>query len=254
MDGKERAASFKAGDLRMLWGMPPVSSQSSILILAKCIEIIVEKLYNRPIYYSEKRKQHMRNRDTKLRISFNSPVILTFTILCFLAMLLNNITDGASNTAFFSVYRSPLLSLQTYIRFFGHVIGHAGWEHLFGNIMLILVVGPLLEEKYGSANLLFVILATALATGLVHFIFFPRIMLLGASGVVFALILLSSITCVGEGEIPLTFILVAAIYIGQQIYEGLFVHDNISNLTHILGGIVGASLGFVMNRNRMSDY
>ena len=126
--------------------------------------------------------------------------------------------------------------------------------HFFGNITLILVVGPLLEEKYGSANLLFVILATALTTGLVHFIFFPGVGLLGASGVVFALILLSSFTSMKEGEIPLTFLLVAVIYIGQQVYEGLFVRDNVSNLTHILGGVVGAGLGFVMNRNKMNRY
>ncbi len=196
----------------------------------------------------------MANSSTKFKVSFNSPVILSFTILCFLAMLLNYATDGHSNSLAFSVYRSSPLDPMTYVRFLGHVVGHAGWEHLFGNITLILVVGPLLEEKYGSANLLFVILMTALATGIVHFVFFPRVMLLGASGVVFALILLSSFTCVREGEIPLTFILVAVIYIGQQVYEGLFVQDNISNLTHILGGVVGAGLGFVMNRNKMSRY
>ena len=83
------------------------------------------------------------------------------------------------------MYRSSLLSPLTYFRFFGHVLGHAGWEHFIGNIMLILVVGPLLEEKYGSANILFVILATALVTGIVNFIFFPYTQLLGASGVVF---------------------------------------------------------------------
>lgn len=196
----------------------------------------------------------MANSNTKFKVSFNSPVILSFTILCFLAMLLNYATNGRSNALAFSVYRSSLLEPMTYIRFLGHVVGHAGWEHLFGNITLILVVGPLLEEKYGSANILFVIIATALATGAVHFILFPRVMLLGASGVVFALILLSSFTCVREGEIPLTFILVAVIYIGQQVYEGLFVQDNISNLTHILGGLVGAGLGFAMNRNKMNRY
>lgn len=190
----------------------------------------------------------------KLKLSFNSPVILSFAILCFAAMVLNFVTRGLANQAFFSVYRSSLLSPLTYVRLFGHVLGHAGWEHFFGNITLILVVGPLLEEKYGSANMLFVILATALATGLVHFIFFPRLGLLGASGVVFALILLSSFTSMKEGEIPLTFILVAVIYIGQQVYEGLFVQDNVSNLTHILGGVVGAGLGFVMNKNKMNRY
>lgn len=188
----------------------------------------------------------------KMKVSFNSPVILSFAILCFGAMVLNFVTRGFANQAFFSVYRSSLLSPLTYVRMFGHVLGHAGWEHFFGNITLILVVGPLLEEKYGSANMLFVILATALATGLVHFIFFPRAGLLGASGVVFALILLSSFTSMREGEIPLTFLLVAVIYIGQQAYEGLFVQDNVSNLTHILGGMVGAGLGFVMNKNKMN--
>lgn len=190
----------------------------------------------------------------KLKISFNSPVILSFTILCFLVMILNIMTRGFTNQIFFSVYRSSLLSLWTYVRFFGHVLGHAGWSHFFGNITLILVVGPLLEEKYGSANMLFVVLATALTTGVVHFIFFPRVMLLGASGVVFAMILLSSFTCVKEGEIPLTFILVAVIYIGQQVYEGIFVQNNVSNLTHILGGMVGAALGYVMNKNKMNRY
>lgn len=119
---------------------------------------------------------------------------------------------------------------------------------------MILVVGPLLEEKYGSANMLFVILATALVTGIVHFLLFPRVQLLGASGVVFALILLSSFTSIKEGTIPLTFILVTVIYIGGQIYSGLFEQDNISNLTHILGGFVGAGLGYVMNKNRMNRY
>ncbi len=188
-------------------------------------------------------------REQRLKISFNSPVVLGFTVVCFGALILSMMTGGKANHLFFSVYRSSLMSPLTYIRFVGHVFGHAGWEHFLGNIMLILVVGPLLEEKYGSANLLFVVLATALVTGIANFALFPRVQLLGASGVVFALILLSSFTSMKEGEIPLTFILVAALYIGQQIYQGIFV--NVSNLTHILGGVVGAGLGYVMNKDKI---
>ncbi len=192
-------------------------------------------------------------REQKLKISFNSPVILGFAVICFGALILGMITGGRTNNMFFSVYRSSLLDPLTYVRFVGHVFGHAGWEHFLGNIMLILVVGPLLEEKYGSADLLFVILATALVTGIANFALFPRIQLLGASGVVFALILLSSFTSMKEGEIPLTFILVAALYIGQQVYQGIFVNDNVSNLTHILGGLVGAGLGYVMNKDKIHN-
>jgi GlpG protein len=190
----------------------------------------------------------MHSDSRKLHLSFNSPVILGFTIACFVALLLGQVTGGASTNALFSVYRSSLLDPLTYVRFFGHVLGHASWEHLIGNMMLLLVVGPLLEEKYGSVQILFVILVTALVTGIVNFIFFPHTQLLGASGVVFALILLSSFTGFKNGEVPVTFLLVAALYIGEQIYDGIFVQDNISNLTHILGGAVGSSLGFAMNK------
>lgn len=196
----------------------------------------------------------MSNGGKKIRLSFNSPVILGFTLACFIVLILDKVTGSASTLALFSVYRSSLASPLTYIRFFGHVLGHASWDHFFGNIMMLLVVGPLLEEKYGSANILFVILATALVTGVINFIFFPHVQLLGASGVVFAFILLASLTSIEEEKIPLTFILVALIYIGQQVYDGLFIRDNVSNLTHILGGIVGSDLGYVMNKNKMNRY
>ncbi len=196
----------------------------------------------------------MKNNGKKFRISFNSPVILTFTILCAITLLLNWITKGYTNDHFFSVFRSSWANPLTYVRLFGHIVGHADLNHFVGNIMLILVVGPMLEEKYGSSNIVFVILSTALATGLAHVLFVPGYGLLGASGVVFAFIMLSSFTCIREKEIPLTFILVAVLYIGEQVYQGLFVQSNISNLSHILGGLVGSGLGYIMHKNKMNKY
>ena len=196
----------------------------------------------------------MSGEKKKLKLSFNSPIVLGFTIVCVIVLIVDMLTLGASTNALFSVYRSSLLNPLTYIRFFGHVVGHADWSHFFGNIMMLLVVGPLLEEKYGSSNILFVILTTAFVTGLTNFIFFPNIQLLGASGVVFAFILLASMTSIKEGKLPLTFILVAVLYIGEQIYSGIFIHDNVSNLTHIIGGAVGSVLGYIMNKNKMNRY
>ncbi|MBR0410444.1 MAG: hypothetical protein IJI25_05505 [Eubacterium sp.] len=63
----------------------------------------------------------------------------------------------------------------------------------------------------------------------------------------FAFILLTSFTGFREGELPVTVILVAVIFLGQQIYEGLFVDDNVSNLSHILGGVIGAFAGYILN-------
>lgn len=184
---------------------------------------------------------------TILRISFNSPVVLSFTLICLAAYLLNCLTNGKNNLLLFEVYRSPLTNPLTYVRMFTHVLGHASWSHLINNMTLLLVIGPLLEEKYGSADLLIVTVTTAFVTGIVHFIFFPGTALLGASGVVFAYILLSSFACIKDGSIPLTFILVTILYIGGQIVDGVFIKDNVSNLTHIIGGIIGAFFGYLSN-------
>lgn len=193
----------------------------------------------------------MSGKNRQLSISFNSPVVLIFSLICLISLGLGVLTGERTTTLFFSVYRSSLSDPLTYVRFIGHVFGHAGWDHLISNLMLLLIVGPMLEEKYGSVNLLFVILITAIVTGVVNFVFFPNIRLLGASGVVFAFILLSSFASMRAGSIPMTFLLVAIIYIGGQLYDGIFVQDNVSNLTHILGGAVGSLFGYLAGRGRL---
>ena len=155
----------------------------------------------------------------KLRITFNSPITLGFVFISLAVMILNILTAGNSNLLLFSVWHSRLTSPLTYIRMFTHVLGHSGWDHYIGNMAYILLLGPMLEEKYGSKTLAGVVAVTALSTSLVNYILFPDVMLCGASGVVFAFILLSSFTSFKQGEIPLTFILVAVFFIGQQILE-----------------------------------
>ena len=184
----------------------------------------------------------------RIRITFNSPVILSFVGVCLLALILDKITGGISTLKLFSVYRSSFLNPLTYVRLIGHIFGHAGWSHFINNIMMILILGPMLEEKYGSKDILLVILITAVVTGAFHMIFSPFTRLLGASGVVFAFILLSSLTSFYDGGIPVTFILVAVIYIGEQIYQLIAITSNVSNITHIIGGAVGATFGFVSNK------
>lgn len=183
-----------------------------------------------------------------LRITFNAPVVLGFVFLSFFAMIANRITMGFSNRLLFMTYHSSLLSPLTYLRFFTHVLGHSGWAHFIGNASYLLLLGPMLEQKHGSAKILEIILITALMTGVVNYFLFWNVALCGASGVVFAFILLTSFTEFREGEIPLSVILVALIFIGQQVYEGLAVHNNVSNLSHVIGGLVGGVIGYALNK------
>lgn len=189
----------------------------------------------------------------KLKITFNAPVTLGFVLICFIATLLGSISGGKITQKVFMTYHSSLTNPMTYFRFITHIFGHSGWEHFIGNASYLLLLGPMLEEKYGSKEWVEVIGMTAVVTGLMNYIFFWNTGLCGASGVVFTFIILASFTSFREGEIPLTFILAAVLFIGQQIYEGIMVRDNISNTAHITGGIVGAVIGYGSNRKSKYD-
>ena len=183
-----------------------------------------------------------------LRLQYNSPVVLSFALLSLVVLWLHNLTGGRSTTALFSVYRSSFRDLGTYPRFVTHVLGHTGYAHYIGNMMMILVVGPPLEEKYGSRPLFWAIFLTALVSGMVHWLFFPGTALLGASGIVFMMIVMSSLAGMRDGCIPITLILVLILYIGGEIVDGVTLGDNVSQLTHIIGGLCGAFLGLSMRR------
>ncbi len=139
--------------------------------------------------------------------------------------------------------RPRLESLGDYVALFSHVVGHSSWKHLLGNFTLILLLGPLLEERHGSGALLFMILCTALVTSLLNLFIF-KTYVLGASGIVFMFILLASTANVRVGEIPLTFIAVAVLYLGGELVAA-FKNDQVSQMAHLIGGLAGAAFGFL---------
>ena len=186
----------------------------------------------------------------RFAIRFNAPVVLSFAIISLLVLVLDSVTGGASTARLFCVYRAPLTDPLTYVRFFTHVLGHSGYSHYMGNMLLLLLVGPGLEEKYGSRNLLLTIVITAFATGLVQFLLFPHSALLGASGIVFMMIVLSSFTESRGGGIPITLILVVIFYLGGEIIDGIRNTDSVSQLTHVVRGVLGMIFGFLYRGGR----
>ncbi|BCJ99140.1 rhomboid family intramembrane serine protease [Anaerocolumna chitinilytica] len=182
------------------------------------------------------------------KFQYNSPVTLTFAFISFGALILGYLTRGLSTHLFFSVYRSPLTDPLAYFRAFGHVLGHASWSHYSGNMVLFLVLGPILEEKYKSKDFFFMIAITALVSGLFYMFFYPGNILLGASGIVFMMIVLSSAAGMRDGKIPLTLLLVLVVYLGGEVLS-VGAKDGVAHAAHIIGGICGAGFGLVRKRN-----
>ena len=182
-----------------------------------------------------------------MKIRYNSPVILTFSLAAILVYLVTMAVPGLQ-TLFVLAPGFSALSPASWLTLFSYTLGHAGAAHLAGNLAFILLVGPLVEEKYGSGRTLAMMAFTALVTAILQLLFFPE-GLLGASGIVLMLIILSSWTNFRSGEIPLTFILVALLFLGREVLDA-FQPDQISQFAHIIGGITGGLFGLLLGRRK----
>ena len=179
-----------------------------------------------------------------IQFDYNSPVILTYLFLSLGVWFLNSITRGKTNKLLFSSYRSSPLNPFTYIRLFTHAIGHKDLDHLIHNFLFILLVGPMIEEKYGSINLIIMLLITSLVIALFNLIF-NDYCILGASGNVYMLIVLSSFSNITEGKIPLTLILILIFYVIGEIRKSLLEgNKKIYHDGHLLGALCGILFGF----------
>lgn len=184
-----------------------------------------------------------------INFDYNSPVIITYLLVSIGAWCLSVITKGKTNKLLFTSYRSSMLNPFTYVRLFTHSIGHKDWNHLVSNFLYILLIGPMIEEKYGSVNLLVMLLLTSLVIGLFNTIF-SNYVITGASGNVYMLIVLSSFSNIAEGKIPLTLVLIFLFYITTELKNGLVEgNKKVYHDGHILGALCGLAFGFLLLHN-----
>lgn len=177
---------------------------------------------------------------------YNAYVTLSFFFLSLLALILDKITIGRANKYLFSTEKASLINPLTYIRFFTHILGHSDWNHFSNNFLKILLLGPLIEEKYGSINFLIMILGTAFLIAIVNYIKADT-RLLGASGIAFMLIALSAFVNVTGNKIPLTLVLIVLFYVVDEVVK-IWKKDNISHGTHLIGALCGILFGiYFMN-------
>lgn len=178
------------------------------------------------------------------KFDYNAPVILTYFFICFLILMIDKLCRGKFSKIFFTTYKNDsLLNPLTYFKLISHSLGHADWDHLYSNFIKILLIGPLIEEKYGSINLLIAMILTSLIIGIVNKIL-GKGGILGASGVAYMLILLSSFVNMENGKIPITLTLIILFFVVDEVIK-LFRRkkDGVSHLGHITGSLCGIVLG-----------
>jgi membrane associated rhomboid family serine protease len=168
------------------------------------------------------------------KIRLHSPITLAFSFICLFVYLIGT-------PEMFILGSGNLVSMGLWI------FAHVNLEHLFGNVMIILILGPVIEIRYTKTVFLFLIFITALLTATLH-LFYYDTALLGASGIVFMLLVLVA-TGNKEGELPLTFFIVLLLFLGKE-FIGLFQENQISEFSHIVGGFIGALFGIFLPKDK----
>lgn len=179
----------------------------------------------------------------KLRIRWSAPLTLGFVGGSLLVLGVSALLPGAR-----AIFASPagidLANPLFFLQLFLHLLGHADLGHLAGNAMLLLLLGPLIEERQGTGWLACIAALTAVVTAFAALALGTRVQ--GLSGLVFACIGLASAAGARRGEIPLTMLLVLGLYLGREL-PGLFRDDDISQLSHLAGGLVGGGVGLLLS-------
>ena len=180
------------------------------------------------------------------RLSVEAPVVVTFVFLCTLMHLVSFVLPHGSIFLGVDDFFDPTNPMH-YIRQITHIFMHDGLPHLRNNMTHMLLVGPSSEAVFGSINLIYIMLVVAISSAWAHILIgMPHTRQLGASGVCFAIILLNSLVSAKRGKIPVSFVLTAIWWLGDELMDLLFAGDNVSHHAHLVGGIVGAAAGYYL--------
>jgi len=185
------------------------------------------------------------------RIVLRSPC----SVLFFLLSALITLSDDAGKRSLSATNFVDPFVVSWWVRLLCHPLVHANMQHLFNNMTLFMVLGPSFESRLGARRFCYVVFGCAVAEGVVNALI-SDYYLIGASGVVFMFILMFPLhthaTDITQREIPVAFLLVALLYIGQEIIH-IRRNDGISHTCHIVGGLCGALLGLASRRPRRTS-
>jgi GlpG protein len=178
-----------------------------------------------------------------MKITFQSKGTLYLSLFCVLgAFVVMTMSKSSVSHLFILNGDAQFDDWKWYVSLLAYVFGDASFEKLLGNMSLLLILGPIIELKFGTQRFVWMSIITAVITGLLHTLLWDN-QLLGFSGLVFMYIVLSTLLNIRNREIPFTFILVIVLYFGMEILSSL-KETQISHFAHLFGGAMGAFWGF----------
>ena len=194
------------------------------------------------------------------KLTFDFPVTVTFVIVSLVLFLLDVyafkgkmfssilICHGSKQALVPFNFKSP----ADFAGLFFYVFGNVGWEMLFANLTIILLLGQILEERYGSVMLGPMMFISTMISGVLTACI-STVPLTGAGCIIFMMAVLVSLTELTKKRIPLSCLLVFVLFLSFEIFraaKGSSGQDAMQKvcgvLIEMIGGICGSIFGFLV--------
>jgi membrane associated rhomboid family serine protease len=161
---------------------------------------------------------------------------------------------------YFSMIPARVAKDGAFWQVFTYMFFHADLSHLFFNMLGLFFFGFQVEQRMGSTEFLLFYLLSGLVAGVFSFFVFyfsgaRGIILLGASGAIYAVLLAFAVffphaVIYVMGIIPVRAPILVMIYAGIEIFSQVFnVRGGVAHLTHLAG--LGAAWVYFLVRLRI---
>ncbi|MBR4004517.1 MAG: rhomboid family intramembrane serine protease [Treponema sp.] len=203
----------------------------------------------------------------KFKFLFDSPVVLTICAVSTLVFIFDTfVFKGKAVQVLFSCpmahgenvfkFSNPL----NYLNLLLHVFGSSGAPAFFVNTLLLLAMGPQLEERYGSLMLGLMCGIAVLVTGVLTACLGIQ-PVMGTMCLVFLMIFLASLTTLSKNSLLASWTAGLVMFTAYSLYSGFqnpavervegvnsfifFMQRNVVTFISMAGGLCGSLFGFL---------
>lgn len=180
-----------------------------------------------------------------------TPILVYVNVLVFLVMVISGVHVFSPSVQDIIDFGGNLRTLTInggWWRLITANFIHIGIFHLLFNMYALLNIGLILEPIIGKSRFLFAYFITAIGASLTSMWWNEFVVSAGASGAIFGMYgLFLSLLLVQYTEVKMLKDQISSIFlfIGYNIFYGLYIGENIDNAAHIGGLCTGMIVGFV---------
>lgn len=191
----------------------------------------------------------MTKKKIKIKFSYDSPVSLSFAIITVLIFVLNSFVLKGKLTPFFTAptaaggaFPFKFNEIASYLRLVFFQFGYNDLSLLFADLIIILLLGQILEERYGSLIVGLMMFFSSLFSGVLNACFYNN-SLFGAGSIVMMMIFLNALTSISKKKVSILSLVTIALLICREVFSKS--NGLIGFLIVLAGGVCGSMFAFL---------